>query len=83
MAISCNLPLAEAVLWLLNLAPTGIIEFVPKQDPMVTRMLAIREDIFSDYREDVFLNVIKSEHDIKDQHKFAANGRLLVSYRRR
>lgn len=83
MAISGNLPLAEAVHWLLDLAPTGIIEFVPKQDPMVTQLLAIREDIFSDYEEDVFLDVIKAEHEITDQHKFAENGRLLVSYRKR
>jgi ribosomal protein L11 methylase PrmA len=83
MAISGNLPLAEAVQWLLNLAPTGIIEFVPKQDPMVAQLLAIREDIFSDYEEEVFLDVIKANHDITDQHKFAENGRLLVSYRKR
>lgn len=83
MAISGNLPLAEAVQWLLNLAPTGIIEFVPKQDPMVAQLLAIREDIFSDYEEHVFLDVIQAQHEITAQHKFAENGRLLVSYRKR
>ncbi len=83
MAISGNLPLAEAVKWLLNLAPTGIIEFVPKEDPMVSQLLSIREDIFTDYEEDVFLQVVQEEHDITAQHKFTENGRLLVSYRKR
>lgn len=82
MCISGNLPLADAIRWLLHLAPTGIIEFVPKEDPMVKQLLAIRQDIFDDYTEDVFLATIAEENQIVAQHRFVENNRLLVSYRR-
>ncbi|WP_322889777.1 MULTISPECIES: hypothetical protein [unclassified Yoonia] len=83
MCIGTNLPLAEAIRWLLQLAPVGIVEFVPKDDPMVRQLLAVREDVFDDYREDVFLATIAETHEITKQHRFAENNRLLVSYRRR
>lgn len=81
MCIGGNLPLAEAVRWLLSLAPSGIIEFVPKGDPMVDQLLQVRDDIFHDYEEEVFLNTIAEGHDITAQTKFTENGRLLVAYR--
>ena len=81
MCISGNLPLRDALDWLLSLAPGGIIEFVPKEDPMVKQLLAVREDVFHDYTEETFLSVISKRHQIIDQHKFQENGRLLVSYR--
>lgn len=81
MCIGGNLPLAEAVRWLLSLAPSGIIEFVPKGDPMVDQLLQVREDIFHDYTEDVFLATISEKHQITAQHKFSENGRLLTAYR--
>jgi ribosomal protein L11 methylase PrmA len=83
MAISGNLPLAEAVKWLLDLAPVGIIEFVPKQDPMVSQLLTIREDIFIDYEEDIFLQTIEEQHEITNRYRFEENGRLLISYKKR
>ncbi len=83
MCIGGNLPLAEALRWLLSLAPTGVIEFVPKGDPMVDQLLAVRDDIFHDYEEDVFLKTITENHDITAEHKFAENGRLLVGYKAR
>jgi len=49
LVIGCNIPLAEVVKWLVGLAPRGVIEFVPKSDPMVQQLFAFREDIFSDY----------------------------------
>ncbi len=81
MCIGGNLPLAEAVRWFLSLAPSGIIEFVPKSDPMVNSLLQVREDIFHDYTEQVFLRTISEKHQITAQHKFSENGRLLVAYR--
>ena len=39
---------------LVSLAPTGIIEFVPKEDPTSQFMLSLKGDIFPDYNEDNF-----------------------------
>ncbi|MGH6905569.1 MAG: class I SAM-dependent methyltransferase [Geminicoccaceae bacterium] len=55
LAIGRNIPLEEIVAWLVGLAPHGVIEFVPKSDPMVQRLLRLREDIFDDYTEQAFL----------------------------
>lgn len=81
MCIAGNLPLAEAIRWLVSLAPTGIIEFVPKGDPMVDQLLQVRDDIFDDYTEQVFLSAISDGHEITALHKFEENGRLLVAYK--
>ena len=37
-----------------DLAPWAIVEFVPKDDPMVRRLLATRRDVFTDYDLDGF-----------------------------
>lgn len=83
MVIGGNLPLAQVVDWLIDLAPTGIIEFVPKQDPMVVEMLQNREDIFFDYNESQFRALLMARATITAEHRFAQNGRLLVSFKRK
>ena len=54
LAIARNIPLEELLDWVMSLASQGIIEFIPKQDPMVEKLLALREDIFPDYTEGIF-----------------------------
>jgi hypothetical protein len=38
----------DVLVWLVSLAPAGLVEFVPKDDPTVRLMLSSREDIFRD-----------------------------------
>ena len=45
LAIGRNIPLPFVVEWLVGLAPRGVVEFVPKSDLMVQRMLRLRRDI--------------------------------------
>lgn len=53
LAISNNLPLPAIAAWVASLTPRLIIEFVPKEDSRVRRLLACRQDIFPHYtRED-------------------------------
>ena len=54
LALGHNLPLDEVVQFLCALAPRGLIEFVPKSDPTVQRMLALKGDIFPHYSEESF-----------------------------
>jgi ribosomal protein L11 methylase PrmA len=61
LAIGRNIPLEEVVGWLVGLAPHGVIEFVPKSDPMVRRLLRMREDIFDDYTEQAFIGHLQSQ----------------------
>ena len=58
IAIGRNVPLDMVVDWLLSLAPTGVIEFPHKDDPMVQVLLSQRPDIFPEYRNDMFAKVL-------------------------
>ncbi|MFQ6017416.1 MAG: class I SAM-dependent methyltransferase [Kiloniellaceae bacterium] len=58
LAIARNLPLPKVARWLTGVARTGVVEFVPKDDPMVQTMLHLREDIFPDYGLEHFLECL-------------------------
>jgi ribosomal protein L11 methylase PrmA len=58
IAIGRNVPLDMATDWLVDMAPVGIIEFPHKEDPMVQTLLAQREDIFPNYGNDQFRELL-------------------------
>ena len=68
LAISNNVPLAKIAKLFGNTCQSLIIEFVPKSDSMVQKLLASREDIFQNYTQKEFekaflefFNIVKSE----------------------
>jgi ribosomal protein L11 methylase PrmA len=83
LVITRNIPFGELLDWLLDLAPCGVIEFVPKNDPMVQRLLALREDIFPDYNPEFFRERIARRAEIDHISTLSQNGRMLLSYVRR
>ncbi len=54
LAISNNVPLARIADFFGSICNSLIIEFVPKNDWQVQRLLSTREDIFPDYTQPVF-----------------------------
>ncbi len=54
LAIANNLPLKEIARYLSSLCKYLVIEFVPKQDSQVQKLLASRDDIFPEYHEKGF-----------------------------
>jgi hypothetical protein len=54
LIISNNLPFHKIADFFSNICKSLIIEFVPKSDSQVQRMLSVREDIFSDYTQQTF-----------------------------
>jgi ribosomal protein L11 methylase PrmA len=54
LAISNNVPLRQLAAFFRRLSPWLIIEFVPKTDTQVQRLLASRLDIFPDYHTEGF-----------------------------
>ncbi len=82
LAIAQNIPLKQVVEWLINIAPQGIIEFVPKSDPTVQKMLAVREDIFPDYHVEEFEKQIKSRAKIVKKQIVPDSDRCLFWYER-
>ncbi|MGH1481863.1 MAG: class I SAM-dependent methyltransferase [Geminicoccales bacterium] len=82
LAIGRNIPLDQLLAWLTGMAPEGIIEFVPKNDSTVQRMLSLREDIFSDYDVATFTTLLAKRAEIVDRKVVSASGRELFWYRR-
>ncbi|MGB2988994.1 MAG: SAM-dependent methyltransferase, partial [Candidatus Zixiibacteriota bacterium] len=54
LAISNNLPVKEIADFFGKICDRLIIEFVPKSDSQVQRLLSTREDIFADYTQQAF-----------------------------
>lgn len=54
LAIGNNVPLSRVAALFARMAPRAIVEFVPKEDPMVQRLLSSRDDIFDRYTIDRF-----------------------------
>ena len=59
-----------------------VIEFVPKDDPTVKTMLALREDIFDDYSIETFTNRLIDRARIVQQKVVSESGRTLFFYER-
>lgn len=77
LAIGRNIPLDQLIDWLLNLAPCGVIEFIPKEDPNLKLMLRLREDIFDNYSEDSFRNILEKKCRIISSKTISKTKRVL------
>jgi ribosomal protein L11 methylase PrmA len=82
VAISRNVPLADVIGWLTAIAPRGVIEFIPKTDPMVVELLRLREDIFPDYNEEHFASCLQQRARIVATETVSATGRKLYAFER-
>ncbi|MEX0921636.1 MAG: class I SAM-dependent methyltransferase [Rhodovibrionaceae bacterium] len=82
LAIGHNIPLAEAVAWLIGLAPRGLVDFAGKEDSEVRRRLLLREDIFPDYQEARFRDLLSQAAEIEAEETLPS-GRTLFRYRRK
>lgn len=54
LAIGNNVPLGRIATFMASLCGSLIIEFIPKEDSQVSRMLAGCEDVFADYSQEAF-----------------------------
>lgn len=82
LAIARNIPLVQVVNWLITLAPQGVIEFVPKNDPMVQELLSLRQDIFPDYTAEHFMALLEKQAVIIKNEIVSKSGRMLVWFKR-
>lgn len=65
LVIANNLPLSEICQFLAKLCKKLIIEFVPKTDSQVKKLLSTREDIFPEYEQKSFEKIFSQEFQIK------------------
>ncbi len=83
LAITRNVPLPMLLGLFADLAPWAIVEFVPKEDVMVRRLLASRRDVFPDYTLDGFAAAASHRFEIVDRSPIQDSLRVLFLLRRR
>ena len=77
LVIGNNVPLESAAGFFSSLCQSLIVEFVPKNDSQVKRMLASREDIFFGYTEQGFENAFSRYFEIVDAVSIPQSDRTL------
>jgi ribosomal protein L11 methylase PrmA len=82
LAISRNVPLPMLIDLFADLAPFAIVEFVPKEDPMVRRLLATRQDVFEDYSLEGFRAAARGRFEIVTESTIEESPRVLFLLRR-
>ena len=82
LAISRNVPLPMVIDLFADLAAWAIVEFVPKEDPMVRRLLATRRDVFPRYDLASFRDAAATRYEIVQEAPLADSARVLFLLRR-
>jgi len=77
LAISNNLPLEEIAQFFKKISNYLIIEFVPKTDSQVKRLLVSREDIFDNYTKENFESEFKKHFSFQTSEQLEDSERIL------
>lgn len=83
LAISNNLPFNNIAEFFSQICHSLIIEFVPKKDSQLQRLLSVREDIFSDYTQRNFESEFSRYFAIQDSTKIRDSERILFLMQRK
>jgi ribosomal protein L11 methylase PrmA len=82
LAIGNNLPLAMVAEFLAKCGRWAIVEFVPKQDSQVQRLMVSRKDIFDDYSREGWEAALASHFSIVSREDVAESLRTIYLLRR-
>jgi SAM-dependent methyltransferase len=83
LAIGNNVPMKQIADFLAKLAGSAIVEFVPKQDSQLQRLLVHREDIFDEYTEGGFETAFGSMFSIREKVAIPSTCRILYLLERK
>jgi hypothetical protein len=80
LAIGNNVPLAWIARFFRRLGRHLVLEFVPKEDSQVRRLLATRADIFPDYSPDGLERAFAEEFELRRRLPIAGSQRVLYLF---
>ncbi|HEX9596858.1 MAG TPA: hypothetical protein VF982_08275, partial [Anaerolineales bacterium] len=83
LAIGNNVPLPRLADWLARLCKHLLVEFVPKEDSQVQRLLQSREDVFPDYHQAAFEKAFSEQFRIAASARIQDSQRIMYSMQRR
>lgn len=81
LVIGNNVPLRKLAEFFSQICQWLIIEFIPKEDPQVKKLLQVRKDIFTDYTLENFLKKFSVFFELIRQDKIKNTGRVLILFR--
>ena len=82
LVISNNLTMPQLCKFFSETCDNLIIEFVPKSDSQVKKLLMTREDIFTDYNQSSFENTFLVHFDILNKQKLSGSERTIYLMRK-
>lgn len=77
LAIGRNIPFKSIAELFRSFARDLIIEYVPKEDEKIRLMLAQKEDIYSWYSREAFLNEFSNYYEVREEQPVGTSGRIL------
>lgn len=77
LAISNNVPLTDLAAFFASLGHWLIVEFIPKEDSQVQRLLMTREDIFPSYNKEGFEEAFQTVFTIQECRAIEGSKRIL------
>jgi hypothetical protein len=83
LSLADGVPLEFVVPELVSWAPRGLIEFVPREDPMARRVAGPVERLTHPYDLSRFISVLESVATVENQTRISADGRVLVEFHRK
>ena len=83
LAISNNVPLLKVAEYFAELCNWLVIEFVPKSDSQVLKLLQNREDIFENYTSEGFDEAFSEFFEIQERVNLKETDRVMYLYRKR
>jgi hypothetical protein len=81
LIIRKNIPMEQFFDWIFKISKKGLIEFVPKSDYTIQKMLKFRNDIFLDYSEKKFEELLKKKAKIVNKTNITKSGRVIYEYK--
>lgn len=83
LRITGNAPFGRIAAFLARLGRFLLLEYVPKTDSMVEKLLRTRKDTFHDYTDTGFHQAFAEHFEIVEQAPVADTGRTMILFRRR
>jgi hypothetical protein len=83
LSISNNLPFLSTASYFSSICTSLVIEFIPKSDSQVQRLLVTREDIFTDYNRESFEKAFGSLFNILSSETITGTERVLYQMKRK
>lgn len=83
LCISNNVPMGRLAQFFGDLFETLLIEFVPKKDSQVQRLLATRRDVFGQYDAEAFEHEFSRYYEIREKCPINDSHRTLYAMKRR